>query len=57
MRDDAIALADEVEHLRVPVVRGQRPAVVEDDRLHGGLAPVFEIDVHTVLGGDVRGRG
>ena len=33
MGDDAVALAEEVEHLRVPIVADQRPAVVKDDRL------------------------
>ena len=33
MGDDAVALLEEVEHLRVPVVGAQRPAVMEDDRL------------------------
>ena len=31
--DDAVAFAEEEQHLVVPVVRAQRPAVVEDDRL------------------------
>ncbi len=32
MGDDAIALRQEEQHLGVPIVRGQRPAVMEDDR-------------------------
>jgi hypothetical protein len=38
MGDDAIAFRQEEHHLRVPVVAGERPAVVEDDGL-GVLAP------------------
>ena len=33
MGDDAIALLEEVEHLGIPVVAAQRPAMMEDDRL------------------------
>ena len=33
MGDDAIALVEEEQHLGVPVVGAQRPAVMEDDRL------------------------
>ena len=35
MGDDAVALFDEVEHLRIPVVSAQRPSVMKDDRLTG----------------------
>jgi hypothetical protein len=44
MRDDAIAVAEEEEHLRVPVVGGKRPAMAEDDRLTG--APVLVENLH-----------
>src|SRR4030095_847082 len=43
MGDDPIALFKEEQHLRVPVIGRQRPAVAEDDRL--SLAPVLVIDV------------
>src|SRR4029079_567873 len=33
MGDDTKTLVEEVEHLGIPIVRAQRPAVVEDDRL------------------------
>src|SRR5262249_32215833 len=59
MGDDAVALRGEEEHLVVPVVRAQWPAVVEDDRLRGAITPVFEVDLHTALGrdrADRRGR-
>src|SRR4030095_10916250 len=41
--NDAIAFAEEENHLRVPIVRAQRPAVAEDDGL--AFTPVFVIDV------------
>src|SRR6266404_2939456 len=41
--NDAIAFAEEEKHLRVPVIRRQRPAMTEDDRLT--FAPVFIINV------------
>ena len=43
--DDAIALAEEEEHLGVPVVGAQRPAVVEHDRLGVLRAPVLVEDL------------
>ena len=52
MRDDAVALADEVEHLGVPVVRAQRPAVMEDDGLRVPRTPVLVEDLDAVPGGD-----
>ena len=39
MRDDAIALTEEEQHLRVPIVRRQWPAVAEHDRL--AAAPIL----------------
>src|SRR6059058_2438679 len=41
--NDAETFADEKKHLRVPIVRRERPAVAEDDGL--SFAPVFIIDV------------
>src|SRR5205823_3908219 len=41
--DDAETFAEEEKHLRVPVIRRQRPAMTEHDRLT--RAPVFIIDV------------
>src|SRR5690606_33119231 len=40
------------EHLGVPVVGAERPAVVEDDGLGVFGAPVFEVDPDAVAGGD-----
>src|SRR5690606_19728528 len=51
MGDDAIALLEEEEHLVVPVVCRQRPAVVEMDWLSLFGAPVLVEDVDTVGGG------
>lgn len=48
--DDAIAVCEEEQHLRVPVVRRQRPAVAEHDGLPP--APVLVEDLDAVLGGD-----
>src|SRR5216117_2237811 len=43
MGDDAIAVVEEEQHLRVPVIGRQRPAVAEDDGL--SFTPVLIIDV------------
>src|SRR5918996_6221885 len=40
--DDPITLGEKEQHLRVPVVRAEWPAVAEHDGL--SLAPVFVID-------------
>ena len=50
MGDDAKAVVEEEQHLRVPVVGRQRPAVAEHDRL--ARAPVLVEDLDAVLGGD-----
>src|SRR5713101_1211093 len=39
----AIAFAEEEKHLRVPVIRRQRPTMAEDDGL--SAAPIFVINV------------
>src|SRR6476620_3286226 len=41
--DDAETFAEEKKHLRVPIIRRERPAVTEHNRLPA--APVFIIDV------------
>ena len=48
--DDPIAVIEEEQHLGVPVVGRQRPAVAEDDRL--ARAPVLVEDLRAVRGGD-----
>ncbi len=50
MGNDPVALAEKEHHLRIPVVRGERPAMAEDDGL--SLAPVLVEDLDPVLGGD-----
>src|SRR6059036_517490 len=44
---DAIAVLEEEQHLRVPIIGRQRPAVAENDWLAG--APVFEINLGSVF--------
>src|SRR5256885_8493954 len=48
--DDAIAVLEEEQHLRVPIIRRQRPTMTEDNRL--SFAPVFEVDFRAVFGGN-----
>ena len=63
--DNAIALIDEIEHLRIPVVGAEGPAMMEDDRLGVLRAPVLEVDFRAVFGRDgahdhgsfARGKG
>src|SRR5262245_11723087 len=58
MRDDAVALVEEIEHLGSPVVRAQRPSMLEDDRLGAPGAPILVEDFRAVLGGDrIHGSG
>ena len=52
MRDDPVAVVQEEQHLVVPVVGAERPAVVEDDRLRVLRTPVLVEDLGAVLGGD-----
>ncbi|MBB5278977.1 hypothetical protein HNQ87_000115 [Pacificimonas flava] len=53
MGDDADALVQNDQHLIVPVVRRQRPAMMEDDRLRGPVASILVENFGTVLRGDV----
>src|SRR5688572_11206218 len=55
--DGAISLAEKEEHLRVPIVGSQWPAVVEDDRLSVLWPPILVEDASLVLGGHVAHRG
>ena len=52
MRDDAIAVSEEEQHLRVPIVRREGPAVAEHDGL--ALAPILVENLDAVAGGDCR---
>src|SRR5579863_5051182 len=47
MRDDAIAVIEEEQHLRIPIIRRQRPAMAEHDRLT--LAPILVKDVDLIF--------
>src|SRR5215475_13797620 len=49
VRNDAIPLLEEVQHLCVPVVGAQWPAMMEDDRLRLRRAPDFVVDGRSVL--------
>ena len=49
VRNDAIAIGKEEQHLHVPVVRRQRPAVVKHNGLGIPRAPVLVEDLCTVL--------
>src|SRR3954467_11298128 len=50
MGDDAIALREKEEHLVVPVVGAQRPAVMKHQRVCVPGSPVFEVDLRAVFG-------
>src|ERR1700741_4254886 len=48
MGNDAIAMVEEKQQLRVPIIGRQRPAVAEHDRL--ARTPVLVEDLRAVLG-------
>jgi hypothetical protein len=52
MSDDAIAVFEEEQHLRIPVIGRERPTMTEDDGL--SFAPIFiiDVDVSSVLFSD-----
>src|SRR5258706_8962349 len=52
MGDDSIAVIEEEQHLRVPVIGRQRPAMAEYDRLT--FSPVLVIDLRAVFCCDHR---
>src|SRR5580700_11782184 len=47
MRDHAVSVQPEEQHLAVPIVRAKRPAMVEHDRLT--CSPILVVDLCTVL--------
>src|SRR5580765_7674811 len=47
--NDAMALLYEVEHLRVPIIRTQRPAMMKHNRLRALGAPILEVDLRAVF--------
>src|SRR3546814_5096856 len=51
MRDDTIASGIEKEHLVVPFVAAERPAMMEHDRLRIARTPVLEKDPGAVTSG------
>ncbi|MNT31117.1 hypothetical protein D3C72_1669420 [compost metagenome] len=53
MCNDPVAVGQEKEHLRIPVVRTEWPTVMKED--HSGIArpPVFVKDLNTVLRSDI----
>ncbi|MNO02222.1 hypothetical protein D3C81_2225540 [compost metagenome] len=48
--DDPVALGCQEDHLRLPAVGVQRPAVTEDNRLTG--APVLVVNLDAVAGSE-----
>src|SRR5690606_12937939 len=50
--NDTIALGEEEQHLAIPIVRGERPSVVEDNWLGILRAPVLIKNVNAVFGGN-----
>ena len=48
--NNAIAVLEEEQHLRIPVIGAQGPAVMEDNRLT--VAPILVEYLGTVFGGD-----
>src|SRR5690242_11204787 len=52
VRDDAVALAEKIEQLRIPVVAAQRPTVMKDNWLGTLGTPVLVVDISAVFGGD-----
>src|SRR6266446_9784489 len=51
-RNDAVAFAEEKKHLRVPIIRRERPAVTEDNRLPAAPVFIIDVDVRSVLFSD-----
>src|SRR5262245_40533114 len=49
MGDDAKTLTEEVQHLSVPVVCAERPAVMKHQRLCVLRTPVFEVDLCAIF--------
>jgi hypothetical protein len=50
MRDDAVSILGQEEHLILEGIGTERPAVTEDDRL--ALPPILVVDFGTVLSFD-----
>src|SRR5205085_1706780 len=50
VRDDAIAMSEEEQHLRVPIICRQRPSMAEHDGLT--RSPIFVENLNAVSGRD-----
>src|SRR5437773_12107483 len=48
-RNDAETFAEEKKHLRVPIIRRERPAVTEHNRLSAAPVLVIDVDVSSVF--------
>jgi hypothetical protein len=48
--DDAVAFAEEVKQLRVPIIRAQWPAVMKHEGLRISRAPILVEDLHSIRG-------
>src|SRR5882724_1877959 len=48
-RNDAETLAEEKKHLRVPIIRRERPAVTEHNRLPAAPVLIIDVDVSSVF--------
>src|SRR5262245_57470824 len=55
--DDPKTFSDKLEHLRVPVIGTQRPAMVKHDRPRVPGALVLEVNLRSVIGGYRGYRG
>src|SRR6184192_110190 len=52
MGDDAIAFLEEEQHLRVPIIGRERPAVAEHDGLTFAPVLIIDVDVSSVFFSD-----
>ena len=52
MGDDMIAVVEEEQHLRVPVIGRQRPAMTEHDGLTFAPVLIIDVDVGSVFFSD-----
>jgi hypothetical protein len=51
-RNDAVTFAQKEKHLRVPIIRRERPAVTEDDGLPAAPVFIINVDVSSVFFSD-----
>src|SRR5215475_1720851 len=50
--NDAITFAQEKKHLRIPIVRRERPAVTEHNRLSAAPVLIIDVDVRSIFFSD-----